>query len=139
MHKVSDILNNTVYCKLAPSPIHGIGVFAIQDIAKGTVIDFVPYSICRMTEAEFQEVLPEIQKLVIQRNTFLEEEAQLHFFHPNANQLLQSFMNHSEDANTNGHNALRDIKKGEEITENYKKLTIRPLHWLTMDRNNRLV
>ena len=25
-----------VYCKLAPSPIHGVGIFAIKDIPKGT-------------------------------------------------------------------------------------------------------
>jgi len=25
-----------VYCRLAPSPIHGIGIFAIKDIPKGT-------------------------------------------------------------------------------------------------------
>jgi len=35
-------------------------------------------------------------------------------------------MNHSSDANSDGHIALRDIKKGEEITENYNRLGIKP-------------
>lgn len=29
---------NDVYCKLAPSPIHGVGVFAIKDIPTNTII-----------------------------------------------------------------------------------------------------
>lgn len=28
-------LNKTVWCKLGPSKIHGVGVFAIRDILKG--------------------------------------------------------------------------------------------------------
>lgn len=29
---------NEIYCKLAPSPIHGVGVFAIKEIPSNTVI-----------------------------------------------------------------------------------------------------
>lgn len=38
---------------------------------------------------------------------------------PNAEVILQSFMNHSTDPNTNGRITIRDIKKGEELTEDY--------------------
>jgi SET domain-containing protein len=29
---------NDIYCKIAPSPIHGVGVFAIKDIPPNTII-----------------------------------------------------------------------------------------------------
>jgi SET domain-containing protein len=30
--------HNDVYCKLAPSPIHGVGVFALKDIPPNTIV-----------------------------------------------------------------------------------------------------
>jgi hypothetical protein len=41
-------------------------------------------------------------------------------------------MNHSEDANSDGEFALRDIKKGEEVTENFKKL-VDQMHYASQD------
>jgi SET domain-containing protein len=36
-HLIAEAYND-VYCKLAPSPIHGVGVFAIKDIPPNTIV-----------------------------------------------------------------------------------------------------
>ena len=110
-------LNNTVWCKLAPSPIHGIGVFAIRNIKKGQKL------YCQSNRKTFinlnEELLPEIEEIVRQRWP-LAFEGDL-FLSPNDDARLISFMNHSNDPNYDKYNdvALRDITKGEEITEDY--------------------
>lgn len=122
--KTSDKINNTVWATLRPSNIHGIGVFAIRDIPKGTIIstntienpgDFV-YDI---TEEDFNEIIPEIQELILDRMLYRKEQFSF-VINPNAEAILQSFMNHSDEPNTNGRMTLRDIKKGEELTETYR-------------------
>lgn len=118
-----EYLNSTVYCTLAPSPIHGIGVFAIRDIPAGT-----PYTDCTnnnviltkyytFTDSQFRDMHPEIQKLILDRTIF--EPNCVEFLSPNSDAILRSFMNHSADPNTDGVYTLRDIKKGEELTENF--------------------
>lgn len=117
-------LNKTVLCKLAPSPIHGVGVFAIQDISEGTELtDCYAYGACHYTlsEKEMGRLLPQVKELIYQRTEFRDDKP-LQFVSPNCNQILQAFMNNSEDPNSDGRFALKDIKKGEEITENYKSL-----------------
>jgi len=128
-------LNQSVYCKLAPSSIHGIGVFAIRDIPQGTTFDACEYMICAVAEEDFKNLLPEIQELITDKNVFLERDKIFHFIHPNGVQHLQSFMNHSNFANTDGHKALRDIKAGEELTENYHTLVPHEQHRISRARN----
>lgn len=129
-------LNETVYAKLAPSPVHGVGVFAIRPIPKGTPItDYRGENIwngwvCDMQPKEFEEILPEIQALILDRMIF-EEGKSMRFTSPNASQLLIAFLNHSEDPNTDGLNAVRDIAAGEEITEDFRSIAAGPLHPLT--------
>lgn len=139
--KIAEHLNKTVFAKLGVSPIHGVGVFAIRDIPKGQIVTDYSYQFHRpedglpvweISESEFDEVLPEIQALILDRYAF--DEAQqgslLKFMSPNYDQNLQSFMNHSDEPNVNELVAVRDIKKGEEITENFRDLFISP-HKLT--------
>lgn len=114
---MSHPLNDVVWCKLAPSPIHGVGVFAIRDIPAGTQLSG-GYKMYAHKGKSF--ILPEIMDLMLDHYCNLDEMWALP--NPNHDVELQCFMNHSEDANSDGHVALRDIKKGEEVTENYKKL-----------------
>lgn len=122
-----DYLNNTVYCRLAPSNLHGIGVIAIRDIPKGTRYTDVTNNnywespIFTLTEKEFSELLPEIQSLILDRTIFPEDD--ISFISPNADCILRSFMNHSDIPNTDGEITLRDIKAGEELTEDYFSFT----------------
>ena len=118
-------LNETVWATLKPSPIDGVGVFAIRDIPKGTTItDYSVHNIrdikqFTMPQEEFDLILPEIKAIILHRCVFGNPMV---FYSPNSEQTLQSFMNHSDDNNSDGTVALRDIKKGEEITENYHNL-----------------
>lgn len=125
-------LNKTVWCTLAPSKIHGVGVFAIRDIPKGTIItdhtnetldNIVTYE---LTAEEFQQIHPAIQALILDRTIF---EDIIRFTSPNTDAVLRSFMNHSFTPNTDGVQALTDIKQGEELTENFTSFTekIHPL------------
>jgi len=57
------------YCRLAPSPIHGIGVFAIRDIPRGrnpfnTLPKYARPGYVRMTSAELDALPPKLRKLI---------------------------------------------------------------------------
>lgn len=113
-------LNETVWCTLAPSPIHGIGVFALRDIQKGQTLHCLGtpnQTTLLLTETE--GLAPEILALIRQRWP-LALEGSL-FQSPNDDARLISFMNHSDTPNYDKYNdtALTDIRKGEEITEDY--------------------
>ncbi len=121
---MKEYLNETVFCKLAPSPIDGIGVFAIRDIPKGQQLTDCygtnphpfPYTV-----ENFDGLVPEVAELIKQRTEFRPDKP-LTFLSPNYFQIFQAYMNNSDTPNSDGRVALRDIKKGEEITENYKSL-----------------
>lgn len=138
-----DYLNATVWCRLGVSPIHGVGVFAIRDIPKGQQITDYNYSNIKdgvpfyeMTLDEFSVVLPCIRELILDRMLYdASVGSSLKFVSPNHDQCLQSFMNHSDDPNTDGLTALRDIKKGEEVTEDFRQLFDTP-HDLTKQHHN---
>src|SRR5687768_1841886 len=64
-----DLLRNLfdeTYCRLKPSPIHGVGVFAVRDIPCG--VD--PFEGCyrgqstRLSEADLVGLHPEVRKMV---------------------------------------------------------------------------
>lgn len=124
-----DWLNKTVWCKLGKSK-HGIGVFAIRDIPMGQCL--TEYSLHlenqlngRMTVRadEFHLIEPEIRELILDRNLFREDQEIFYFYSPNFEQNLHSFINHSKKFNTqHGVYAIKDIKKGEEITQNYNNM-----------------
>lgn len=118
-------LDKTVYCRLGASQLEGVGVFAIRDIPRGTQLtDYYggPLVYVKLEESDFDFLVPEVKGLILDRTIFSAHE-DLVFMSPNCNQIFQAFMNNSKDPNSNGKSALRDIKKGEEITINYKVLT----------------
>ena len=127
-----DYLNSTVWATLKKSPIHNVGVFAIRDIPKGTTISDYTHNktttLNKLTDEELQKVYPEIRKLILDRMVFLKEDKKLEFFSPNSDAVLQCWMNHSKSPNTTGTKTLRDIKKGEELTEDIKAIAGGPLH-----------
>jgi SET domain-containing protein len=120
-----EYLNSTVWATLRPSPIHGIGVFAIRDIPKGTrITDHSVHTIgqeklFKISDEDFLRILPEIRSLILDRTSF-QKGQWLVFYSPNVESCLQSFMNHSATPNSDGQTALFDIKAGEEITEDYR-------------------
>jgi len=121
MNNIVNFINNTVFCTLRASPIRGVGVFAIKDIGVGQKItDYTGQSpvIYEVTEEEFNMIDPEIQTLIKQRTIFIKDRP-IRFNSPNAMQLLEAFMNHSESPNCDGSIAIKTIKKGEELTKDY--------------------
>ena len=103
---------------VADSPIHGQGVFAVVDIAKGEVIERCPYIVIDDDDLQEENRL----------NDYL-------FTSPDASTDYLVLMgygmmyNHSDEANSEWEidddnrfvrfTALRDISKGEEIFQNY--------------------
>ncbi len=113
-------LNDTVWATIKPSPVHGVGVFAIRDIPKGQRI----YAVGRSNEwlhvyDETAYIHPAILKIILQRWPLAFEGQP--FQSPNDDVRLTSFLNHSSDPNYDYHTdcATRDIKEGEEIFECY--------------------
>ncbi len=121
-------LNKTVWARLAPSKIHGIGVFAIRAIPKG--IKITDHSVHNIRDArpfkikmdDFDKIHLSIRELILDHWTFRQDQDVFVIFSPNAEVCLQSFMNHSDDPNTDGEHSIRDIAEGEEITEDYSVL-----------------
>lgn len=123
---VHDLTKN-VFCRLATSPIHGIGVFAIRDIPKK--ID--PMQEHR--EVEFIEVPVEevknnpdisdaVKKLVVD---MCPEEDGVYFAPPfSLNEIgIAWYLNHSDTPNMEEKDGYfftkREIKAGEELTVDY--------------------
>ena len=119
-------LMSEVKCKLAPSPIHGIGVFTIFDIKKGERLYCVPSSNNRVfynvSWSNLNKLWPEIKELIISRWPSIINGSG--FLHPNDEVWLASWINHSDDFNYDqaSDSAVRDIKAGEEITESYRMM-----------------
>jgi SET domain-containing protein len=116
-----------VYCKLAPSPIHGVGIFAIREIPKGTN----PFADSFMAQ----------ESMLIPKNKIKSQEllSMLNDYHPTSdpkqqivsnypNQLIwTNYINYSDDPNIellpNGEwSTLTDIKIGDELLEDPKRL-----------------
>ena len=120
--ELDQLLNSTVWCTIAPSPVHGVGVFAIRDIPKGQKLNCQNISrmgVLRIIPSELEKLLPEIKKLILQRWPIVTNTG--YFQSPNDDVFLLAFMNHSEFPNYDKVNDItfRDIKKGEEIFEHY--------------------
>lgn len=116
-----NLLNEIVKVRLAPSQIHGVGVFALRDIKKGESLYLnsiphqldLPYKMLKKLDKEIQEILLGHFPLIVSGS---------HFWYP-VNQMA-AYLNHSDTPNCDAKTdlALRKIKKGEEITEDYRKI-----------------
>ena len=119
-------LANSNYVMIKPSPLHGIGVFAIRDIPKGTknifskgVGDWIKVS------KEEVDALPQHSKDLIENHCLFDED---HYFIPDYGFKLVDlviYLNHSETPNVISLNdgeefeAIRDIANGEELLVDY--------------------
>lgn len=107
---------------LDKSPIDGIGLFAGEDVPKGTLIwKFIPRFDQEWTPEEFEK-LPDIAKTYLRKHGFF--MGGKYFMGGDHDQ----FANHSDCPNIGPGNglgddyfALNDIKKGDEITCDYSE------------------
>lgn len=107
---------------LDKSGIHGMGVFAGEDIPKGTIVwDFVEGVDQALTQEQF-DALSDTAKAYLDMYAFW-DKGMIYKCGDHG-----SYTNHSEDPNTGNwpepdsmsEVALRDIKAGEEITSDYR-------------------
>ena len=119
-------LASSTYVMIKPSPLHGIGVFAIRDIPKGTknifskgVGDWIKVS------KEEVDALPQHSKDLIENHCLFDEDF---YFIPDYGFKLVDlviYLNHSETPNVISLNegeefeAIRDIAIGEELLVDY--------------------
>ena len=111
---------NQVKTYIAPSKIEGVGLFAGQDIKKGTLIWKFSGLDQQFTYKQIQQLkLTELEKQYFKRYEFGKDGVYI-FCSDDAR-----FCNHADNPNTDGYPkqyALVDIKKGEEITCNYHSI-----------------
>ena len=140
-------LCNKVKCTLRPSSIHGIGVFALRDLKAGERLYCNPderpflYSLTFKDLERFNTTHPEIKEMILARWPVLVNGGQ--FLSPNYDARLVSFINHSDTPNyqQTSDTALRDIKSGEEITENFRTMKNHELAypWLASTKAKKVV
>ena len=120
-------LNDTVKLTIAPSDIHGVGVFAIRDIKKDEDLYTHGSPEKKLYRPKDLEGLkPEVKALILQRWLIAEKGGT--FLNPHDDAWLTSFINHSCTPNMDKHTdkANKDIKKGEEITIDYNPQVVMP-------------
>jgi len=118
--------HDKVYTRLGVSNIHGIGVFAITDIKKGTLM--FENDTTEMVWIDAKETIGLSDKLKKFYEDFcvLKDDGTLYGCPPNFNQLTMAwYMNHSDEPNVEidenyDFRTSKDIKDGEELTINYK-------------------
>ena len=112
-------LNELVKVRLAPSKIHGVGVFAMRDLKIGERLysDIMPIFF-KLPYDYFDRLLPEVREILLEQYPNIVNGSA--FSWPTVR--WQGLMNHSETPN---YSAMKDVMikdclAGEEITENYK-------------------
>ena len=119
-------LQQDTYIMLKPSPIEGIGVFAIRDIPKGCRTIFSA-GIGEWIKVSFEEVekLPSHSRNLVETYCLYDDK---NYFVPDYGFKLMDmvlYLNHSVNYNVASVNdgeqfeALRNIKAGEELLVNY--------------------
>ena len=122
-------LEENIYCRLRPSSVSGVGIFAIRDIPKG-VNPLKNFLKCRYIEVdpklifENGKIDPAVKELV--NDMYVVAEGKLNLWEGGLNALdIGFFINSSENPNmaaepgAESFVATRDIKKGEELFVDY--------------------
>jgi SET domain-containing protein len=115
-----------VYCRIAPSPIGGVGVFAIRDIPQDTnpFVGTDEEEYVEIDEHELADLDPEVMRLV--HDMFVYEHGTYYFSGKGLQAIdISYFLNHSLSPNMAADElgeefrTARPIKKGEELLVNY--------------------
>ena len=124
---LNELISNT-WVMIKPSPIEGIGVFALQDIPKGCRSMFSKATAdeqwITISKTEVEN-LPEHAKALIENYCLYDAD---NYFVPDygfKKMDLVNFLNHSDEPNIISINdgeffeAIKDIKQGEELVIDY--------------------
>ena len=114
-------LNTVIRVKVAPSKIHGVGLHAMRFVGKGTkmYLDASP-KLYTVPYSSFGKLFDDVRAYLLGRWPRVVTGSG--FFYPEA--ALMTFCNHSDNPNYDAYSdtTLRDIKEGEEITEDYRTI-----------------
>ncbi len=120
--KIADaivLLNDVVSVRLAPSSIQGIGVFSLRDLKKGKQLnlDAIPHAF-DIPYKELKKLNPEVREVILAHWPNIINGS--HFLYPVTK--MTAFLNHSNNPSYDAKKdtLLRDLKKGEELTEDYR-------------------
>ena len=116
------------YCRLQPSAIHGIGVFAIRDVPRGKnpfqmLARYARPGYVRITEEELEALPPGLARTI--RALFVPTDGAMYIPTCGTNLVyLIAYLNHSDTPNLrtrDGFNFFtrRKIREGEEMTVDY--------------------
>lgn len=109
---------------LAPSAIHGIGVFTPLPIPAGTVIwEYTPGVDLRLAAPEL-EGLPAVLREQFRSHCYLEPSGMYVFCGDNARYMNHSFEPNCDDSGEERTVALRDIAAHEELTCDYRSFDV---------------
>jgi hypothetical protein len=117
------------YCRLQPSGIHGIGVFAVRDIPRRknpflTMPRYAQSGLVRITDSELQKLPPGLAATL--QALFIPTDGVLHIPTSGTNVVhIAAYLNHSTTPNLRtsegfDFNAGRKIFAGEELTVDYR-------------------
>ena len=113
------VLNDIVKIRIAPSKIHGVGVIAMRDMKAGELLyaDSIPHAF-DVPYSMFDKLKEEVRDILLGHWPQIVNGS--HFLYPVTK--MTAFINHSDDPNYDAKTdkLLKDVKQGEEITENYK-------------------
>ena len=127
-HLLNRVLRDC-YCRLQPSKISGIGVFAIRDIPKGRnpfkmIPKYGDIGYVRITKDELDALPPKLAELI--RELFVPTNGKMHIPNYGLNVIhLNGYLNHSMTPNMRTRNGydfvtLRKILAEEELTVDYR-------------------
>jgi hypothetical protein len=106
---------------IGPSRIHGMGVFAARPLTAGTLVWAFDPAIDQEITADQLASLPEEVRRTLLSRSFVSETGRTILSRDNG-----VFLNHSETPNMSGDPegsvAVRNIARGEELTEDYRLL-----------------
>ncbi len=113
----------TIKTYLSPSSVHGLGLYAAEDIPAQTIIwQFHPFIDNLLTPRDFFETCKGLDEPTLNHMLNATYKRNGHYFYLTDN---ARFINHSPETSNIGfvddfsEIALRDIKYGEELLENY--------------------
>jgi SET domain-containing protein len=119
--------HNDVYCKLAPSPIHGVGVFALKDIPPNTIVFRLDIEWVKVPTSFLNRVNPEIASLYKQ---FLRQDIESETIYVPQTGFssigISFYLNHSTtpnckyDIESNFIISKDQIYSGQELTYDYR-------------------
>lgn len=127
--EILEELRNQTYATLKPSPIHGIGVFAVRDIPKGCrqIFSKGHGNWIKLPIAEVER-LPDHSRNLVETYCVFDEE---NYFIPDYGFKVMdmiNYLNHSSNPNivslNNGEDfeAITDIPAGAELLINYNEI-----------------